>query len=60
MTKALLEWETIDSDQIDDIINGLPPRPPKEPGNNKPSTPSGTSGTQVQPTPSDVPEAPAA
>ena len=31
MTKALLEWETIDSDQIDDIINGLPPRPPKTP-----------------------------
>lgn len=31
MTKALLEWETIDSDQIDDIINGLPPRPPKVP-----------------------------
>ena len=31
MTKALLEWETIDSDQIDDIVNGLPPRPPKTP-----------------------------
>jgi cell division protease FtsH len=60
MTKALLEWETIDADQIDDIMNGLPPRPPKEPGNNKPSAPSGTSGPQVQPTPSDVPEAPAA
>jgi cell division protease FtsH len=61
MTKALLEWETIDSDQIDDIMNGLPPRPPKEPGNNKPSAPTGSSGPQVQqPTPSDVPEAPAA
>jgi len=31
MTAALLEWETIDSDQIDDIINGRPPRPPKIP-----------------------------
>jgi cell division protease FtsH len=31
MTKALLEWETIDADQIDDIMAGKPPRPPKEP-----------------------------
>ena len=31
MTKALLEWETIDADQIGDIIEGRPPRPPKVP-----------------------------
>ena len=30
MAKALLEWETIDSDQIDDIMAGKPPRPPKD------------------------------
>ena len=29
MTKALLEWETIDADQIADILAGKPPRPPK-------------------------------
>ena len=29
MTKALLDWETIDVDQIDDIMAGKPPRPPK-------------------------------
>ncbi|MDD2928762.1 MAG: ATP-dependent zinc metalloprotease FtsH [Sideroxydans sp.] len=29
MTKALLEWETIDADQINDIMAGKPPRPPK-------------------------------
>lgn len=29
MTKALLEWETIDADQINDIMGGNPPRPPK-------------------------------
>ncbi|CAG0938217.1 cell division protease FtsH [Gallionellaceae bacterium] len=29
MTKALLEWETIDAEQIDDIMTGKPPRPPK-------------------------------
>ncbi len=29
MAKALLECETIDADQINDIMAGLPPRPPK-------------------------------
>lgn len=29
MTKALLEFETIDADQIKDIMSGFPPRPPK-------------------------------
>jgi cell division protease FtsH len=31
MAKALLELETIDADQIDDIMAGRPPRPPKPP-----------------------------
>ncbi|EJX04666.1 ATP-dependent metalloprotease FtsH, partial [gut metagenome] len=30
MAHALLEWETIDADQIDDIMNGQTPRPPKK------------------------------
>ena len=30
MAQALLEWETIDSDQIDDIMGGKPPRVPKD------------------------------
>jgi cell division protease FtsH len=30
MTKALLEWETIDADQVTDIMNGKEPRPPKD------------------------------
>jgi len=29
MTAALLEWETIDAEQIKDIMEGRPPRPPK-------------------------------
>ncbi|WP_339938793.1 ATP-dependent zinc metalloprotease FtsH [Undibacterium luofuense] len=29
MTKALLDWETIDADQINDIMAGIDPRPPK-------------------------------
>ena len=29
MANALLEWETLDAEQIDDIMTGKPPRPPK-------------------------------
>jgi cell division protease FtsH len=29
MAKALLEWETLDADQISDIMAGNEPRPPK-------------------------------
>jgi cell division protease FtsH len=31
MTAALLEWETLDADQLDDIMAGKPPRAPKPP-----------------------------
>jgi cell division protease FtsH len=30
MAKALLEWETIDAEQIEDIMEGRAPRPPKD------------------------------
>ncbi|HRP95225.1 MAG TPA: ATP-dependent zinc metalloprotease FtsH [Rhodocyclaceae bacterium] len=30
MAHALLEWETLDGEQIDDIVAGRPPRPPKQ------------------------------
>ena len=40
MTAALLEWETIDADQINDIMAGRPPRPPKQ-TTTPPSRPSG-------------------
>jgi cell division protease FtsH len=42
MAGALLEWETIDAEQIDDIMSGKPPRPPKDwtPPANKPSGPT--------------------
>jgi cell division protease FtsH len=39
MTAALLEWETLDADQINDIMAGKPPRPPK-PVNGPPQKPS--------------------
>ena len=46
MTKALLEWETIDADQINDIMAGNPPRPPKPSQSNKaPEPPKDASPT---------------
>ncbi len=36
MAKLLLEWETLDSDQVNDIMDGVDPRPPKS----APSKPS--------------------
>jgi cell division protease FtsH len=42
MAKALLELETIDSDQIGDIMAGKPPRPPKV-------APAATPGTTIGP-----------
>jgi cell division protease FtsH len=53
MTKALLEWETIDAHQIEDIMNGRPPRPPK-PVPPKPVAPAdggGTRGAEPNPAP---------
>ncbi|GHD55823.1 ATP-dependent zinc metalloprotease FtsH [Jeongeupia chitinilytica] len=40
MTKALLEWETIDAEQINDIMDGREPRPPKNPPAPKLALPS--------------------
>jgi len=47
MTRALLEWETIDAEQIDDIMAGKPPRPPKPTlSTPRPSPPSDSPGTE--------------
>ena len=48
MAKALLELETIDTDQIDDIMAGKQPRPPKP-----------TQSTQAPPPRDEAPTAPA-
>jgi cell division protease FtsH len=48
MTAALLELETIDADQINDIMAGLPPRPPKP--SSAPPAPRGDSAPGPEPT----------
>jgi len=57
MAKALLEWETIDSDQLDDIIAGKPPRPPKDwtpraPSSGGDDSSGGTPAVAPEPAPS--------
>ena len=44
MAKALLEWETLDAEQLDDIMAGKPPREPK-PSSAPPKTPADTGST---------------
>ncbi|GAB7563432.1 ATP-dependent zinc metalloprotease FtsH [Methylobacillus methanolivorans] len=53
MTAALLEWETIDAEQIQDIMAGKPPRPPKPaPVSNKPAADNDNGGgTTTEPAP---------
>jgi len=52
MTKALLEWETLDADQLNDIMAGMPPRPPKPPQSAQHPPSSGAAGgTTEQPAP---------
>jgi cell division protease FtsH len=57
MARTLLDWETIDADQIHDIMKGLPPRPPK-PSPSLPSSPSqgGTPAATPEPTATPVQE----
>jgi cell division protease FtsH len=57
MAKALLEWETIDSDQINDIMAGRPPRPPKPTPSAPPPAPPDSSPTAPAPSATPVSEA---
>ncbi|MEI7447312.1 MAG: cell division protein FtsH, partial [Burkholderiales bacterium] len=57
MTAALLEWETIDAEQIEDIVAGRAPRPPRDRGPNQPGSPPASPSPGVAP---NAPTAPAA
>ena len=52
MATALLEWETLDADQINDIMGGQLPRPPKPatpPGKSTPDSTPGAAPTATAP-----------
>jgi cell division protease FtsH len=56
MAKALLEWETIDSEQLDDIMAGKEPRAPKDwtprtPTQDGSNGPGGTPTVKTEPAP---------
>ena len=56
MTKCLLEWETIDTLQIEDIMSGRPPRPPKPVASSAapiPPADGGARGPEPRPTPAE-------
>ena len=48
MAHALLEWETIDSQQIDDIMAGKTPRPPEDSSSTSGSSGSGDSASSTE------------
>ncbi|MBS7349585.1 MAG: cell division protein FtsH, partial [Comamonas sp.] len=65
MAKAMLEWETIDMEQLDDIMAGKAPRPPKDwqppahkpgdgdsPSSSDGSAPAAEEGSEPDPSPS--------
>ena len=53
MAKALLDWETIDGEQLDDIMAGRAPRPPKDFTPRTPSSGGTSGGTPAEAKPAD-------
>jgi cell division protease FtsH len=52
MAKTLLEWETLDSEQVEDIMQGRPPREPKvNPGSSPGTTYGPGAGPDAAPAP---------
>ncbi|MBV8250876.1 MAG: ATP-dependent zinc metalloprotease FtsH, partial [Comamonas sp.] len=57
MAKAMLEWETIDAEQLDDIMAGKEPRPPKDwtprnpPSSDGGNSSGGTPASNAEPSP---------
>jgi cell division protease FtsH len=54
MAKALLELETLDADQIGDIMDGKPPRAPKPSSSQTPAKPASNGGPQGETAPTPV------
>ena len=51
MAAALLEYETLDAEQISDIMSGKPPRPPKPSGSPAPAKPPSSGDAQGETAP---------
>jgi len=51
MAKALMEWETLEADQIDDIMAGKEPRPPSDLDSSTPGDPGHKGKTKDKPKP---------
>ncbi len=49
MTKSLLEWETLDATQIDDVMAGKKPQPPESANGTKPGSDTGSTGKGKKP-----------
>jgi cell division protease FtsH len=57
MAAALMEYETIDADQINDIMAGLSARPPKPVQSTKSNSTTGSSSTGTSAAPAPQPTA---
>ncbi|MDR2244815.1 MAG: cell division protein FtsH, partial [Burkholderiales bacterium] len=57
MTAALMEFETLDADQIDDVMAGRSPRPPKVSSRDASSSSSGGDGAVAEENPDATPSA---
>ena len=56
MTKALMEWETINADQIDDIMKSKEPQPPADWDDSDDSTPDSSATTSSGDTEDEAPQ----
>ena len=55
MADALMRYETLDAEQIDDLMNGREPRPPEESNDRRGSTRRPSVGTGMRPRPTGIP-----
>jgi cell division protease FtsH len=57
MAAALMEYETLDAHQIEEIMDGRKPTPPKDSGDHNSDGEAPRSGTRARPTPTGIPAA---
>ena len=55
MADALMRYETLDAEQIDDLMAGREPRPPEGPDDHRGNAPRSESGAGARPHPTGIP-----